>query len=452
MNSFEFTTPSLHKGKDKWLIRYTLTVNGKSDYRKEAGTTYPEVRATLNSKDFKVDGVFPIEIVTNGKKKYVPESGKNAYKKREQLAEKIILLLTGELEDGIDPEKSKAGYQAIAQKQLEESKEWSIEKNLEFYYKKINIYSNISERKKDSAYNLKTFFKNQFVGHFEEHNKELVNDIRLITKKHIRDYLDYYYEHPDPKIKWAYRTTNTRKGWISAFFNKLVEYEILTVNPADNILGKEADGSGRGDYEIFSKEEVGIIFKELESGKLANKRMEAFGKILYYAYIRKAEMRRIRMKHIDLPARKFRMTADISKKTNNGKKYPVLINQLLQPAIEQWIEKKGIDVTDDEALLFPNPNGFTLSKNFLDKTWNNLLDALRLEHPNLFKKKNQTIYSLKSSGVTHLFYNNKNRPDVIKFIQQQCRHQNSNTTEIYLKSLDCNIEEESNFSFFQAEH
>jgi len=338
MDSFIFTTPSLHKGKDKWLIRYTLTVNGKSNYRKEAGTTYPELRATLNSKEFKIDGVFPVKEDN----KIIPSKGAKVYKERELLAEKIIALVLADLEDNIDPENSKAGYQAIAQKQLEQSKEWSIENNLEFYYKKIGIHSNVPKRKEDSAYNLKMFFKNQFVGYFEKHNKDLVNDIRLITKKDIRNYLDYYFENPDPKIKWAYRTVNTRKGWISAFFNKLVEYDILMVNPADNISSKEADGSGRGDYEIFSKEEIGIIFNELESGKLKNKRMEAFGKILYYAYIRKAEMRRITMKHLDLAGKKFRMTSDISKKTNDGKIFSVLINLGIIPYVATSFAERGL--------------------------------------------------------------------------------------------------------------
>lgn len=443
MSDLTYTLPSLNKGKTKWLIRYTLKVNEISEYRKEVGSTYRKLIHTLNSKEFKVDGVFP-EMIDG---KVVPANGKKKYQERLELANTIIDLLKAELADGVDPENSQAGYAALKQRKIDTLKEFTLESNLDFYYKKAGLSGdNVPDRKKDSAYNLKMFFKNQFVPYFKEKG---LDDIRLITKQHIRIYLDYYFEHSDKKLKWSFGTTNTRKGWIAAFFSKLVEYDILTVNPCSTISRKPDDGTGRGDYKIFSEKEVAIIFDTIEKKTgLLDKRLEVFMKILYYAYIRKAEMRRITMKHIDLEGRKFRMTADISKKSNDGKVFTVLINPLLQPSMEQWIKQKGIDISKKDALLFANPNGEIHSRNFLESPFNTLMKQIRKENPDYFKEKGQTIYSMKSSGVTHLFHANKHRPNVLHFIKDQCRHQSITTTEIYLKKIDCQLNEIANFSFF----
>jgi integrase len=423
MEKLKFTTPKTNDNNpEKWLVRYTLHVNGKAEYRKEVGTTYPELGDTLNSKHMRLP------------------SSKNA---RKNLAATIETLLLTDLNNGVDPENSKHGYQLLNQKKLESLKEWHIQTHLDFYFKKVGLVGEVPDRKKTTQYNLKMFFQNQFIPYFK--SKGLANDIRMITKQHVRAYLDYHYEATG-KDKWSYRTVNTRRAWMRAFFAVLVEYDFLEINPVQSISAKKADGTGRGDYVIYSEDEIKLMIDA--TIKKGDKRLELIIKIMYYSFVRGSEMRRITMKHLDLVHNKFRMSADISKKNNSGNSYSVLLHPELVKTIKEWIELKGIDVNNLDYPLFPNPKGKIMCRKFHEKSYHDLLEELRADNKNLFNKKNQTIYSLKSSGVTHTYYKNRDKPDVLKFLQSQCRHASVLTTEIYLKKLDCQIEEQANLSYF----
>lgn len=91
----KFTIPKLNNSEpSKWLIRYTIHIDGVAEYRKEVGATYPQLGDTLNSKNMRSIGD----------------------KKRTAFAEDIIDLLVAELEDGVDPENSKEGYLYISMK------------------------------------------------------------------------------------------------------------------------------------------------------------------------------------------------------------------------------------------------------------------------------------------------------------------------------------------------
>jgi len=415
MKSFKFTVPFLStKDSKKWMVRYKIQYEGEQPlYRKEFGKRY---NLSINGKDLKTA-------------------------QRLENADLIVATVLAELEQGIDPENSSVGYQDVKLKKLEAEKQFTLQHNFNFYFKRMG-YDKPTEKQKDSARNIRMFFENQFIPHFKSLK---IDDVRELTKQSLRNYLDHQHA-----TAWEASSVNVRKGWISAFLGKLVEYDILPINPIAGIRNYKATGVKKTRFQTFSEKEIEIIFNHCKANKLI--RLELFLKIIYYAYIRKSETRRMTFEHVNLDAKQLEMSGDITKKGDDDKIYKVRMHPELVEVFERYIAYYKFDSSDpDKVVMSLTKRNAPLAVNFIQKDFDSMLNAVKIANPTLFKKQGQTIYSFKHSGVQHRY--NKLKPEIggskaLDFVRSQCRHQHQHTTEIYLQNVGCDISVEDDTNYF----
>ncbi|MCX2474061.1 site-specific integrase [Pedobacter sp. MC2016-05] len=415
MENFKFTAPFLSsKDSKKWMVRYKIEYpNQKPEYRKEFGKRY---NLSINGKDLKLS-------------------------QRKENAELLMAAILSELELGIDPENSSIGYQQVKLKALEAEKKYTLKYNFDFYFSKMG-YDKPTEKQKDSARNIRMFFENQFIPYFTSIK---INDVREITKQSLRNYLDYQHA-----TVWEASSVNVRKGWISAFLGKLVEFDILPINPIAGIKNYKTNGVKKTRFQTFSEKEIETIFSYCKENKLI--RLELFLKIIYYAYIRKSETRRLTFEHLNLVGKQFEISGDITKKGDDDKIYKVKMHPELLDVFGRYIKHYNFNPNDPTKVLMSlTKRNKPLAVNFIQGDFDSMLEAVKIANPSLFNKQGQTIYSFKHSGVQHRY--NKLKPEIggskaLDFVRSQCRHQHQHTTEIYLQNIGCDIAPDDNTNYF----
>jgi len=415
MQNFKFTAPFLSdKDSKKWMVRYKIEYpDRKAEYRKEFGKRYG---LSINGKDLKLS-------------------------QRKENAELLIAAVLQELEMGIDPENSLIGYEQVKLKKLEAEKQFTLEYNFNFYFNKMG-YDRPTEKQKDSARNIRMFFENQFIPYFKNLK---INDVRELTKLSLRNYLDH-----QQSTVWEASSVNVRKGWISAFLGKLVEFDILPVNPIAGIKNYKTNGVKKTRFQTFSEKEIEIIFNYCRENQLV--RLELFLKIIYYAYIRKSETRRMTFAHLNLIGKQLEMSGDITKKGDDDKIYKVKMHPDLIDVFERYVSHYNFNIDDpNKVIMSLTKRNSPLAVNFIQKDFDVMLQAVKKANPDMYKKPGQTIYSFKHSGVQHRYNRLKSEiggAKALDFVRSQCRHQHQSTTEIYLQNIGCDISPDDNTNYF----
>jgi integrase len=415
MQNFKFTAPFLSdKDSKKWMVRYKIEYpNEKPEYRKEFGKRY---NLSINGKDLKL-------------------------RQRKENAELLIAAVLAELEMGIDPENSSIGYEQVKLKKLEAEMQFTLKVNFDFYFNKMG-YDKPTEKQKDSARNIRMFFENQFIPYFQSVK---IDDVRELTKQSLRNYLDHQFN-----TVWEASSVNVRKGWISAFLGKLVEYDILAINPIVGIRNYKSTGVKKTRFQTFSEHEIDTIFAYCRTNSLV--RLELFLKIIYYAYIRKSEIRRMTFEHLNLHAKELEMSGDITKKGDDDKIYKVKMHPNLVEAFEKYIEHFNFNPNDpNKVIMSLTKRNSPLGVSFIQKDFYEMMEGVKLENPKLFTKPGQTMYSFKHSGVQHRYNRLKSEiggAKALDFVRSQCRHQHQHTTEDYLQNVGCDISPDDNTNYF----
>lgn len=140
---------------------------------------------------------------------------------------------------------------------------------------------------------------------------------------------------------------------------------------------------------------------------------------IYYTYMRPAEIRRLKVKDLDLESAKIHVPGSISK---NSKTQTIEIPSILLDQL-----KTNIASSDRDFYLFSReerPDPQQISTKFLGNKFRDMRQRIGFD-------PKHTLYSFKHTGVVNAY---KNGVD-IKAIQQQCRHHSVVQTDTYLKSL-----------------
>lgn len=419
---FEFTEPVIFKdkkhGNKKWFISYSI----KYPHKDKTFTRRKEYGKNLNREK---------DLV-----------------KRHEDAEVLRKMIHNLLLKGVDP-KNKNSAINVAEAKKKEIVKYSFDTLFDFYCK-LKGFDNPEPKQEKSARNVKRFFTNQFRDYLIKNG--LAEDIRKITKSHVLDFLNSYYFQTDPKKgKWGNTTFNNIKNWISWFFNSLIEEDkIKMINPCDTIPSKPKKGKKR--YEVFTKEELTILFDFLDSEDFS---YSTACKMIYYAYIRESELERLKVRTIDLDARMIRIPASDAKGHSDGLEKDVVISKELKESLTKYLNDNP---NDPDMYLFgkkfvPSPRrvGSGWHERFREYINHLRSEVLKKDHKSeLFSRDGLSLYALKHSGVSHFIADNlKNNGGlkVLRFIQSQCRHEEFRTTEIYIRKLPVDIGEYDDFIY-----
>ncbi|MEO0473778.1 MAG: tyrosine-type recombinase/integrase, partial [Bacteroidota bacterium] len=297
----------------------------------------------------------------------------------------------------------KEGY-AIARKQTSSQEFITIKAGFEKAYQAK--LSHISPKTKES---------------YDSHHRWLtawlaesgIGDRRLqsLGKGDILAFLDWLYE----KRKLGNRSRNNYRMYVTTCLEELVKREYIKVNPAKGIKDLPTKSTS---HIPFTPEEQEILEKWL---KQHNKQLYYFTRFIYYAFIRRIELCRLKVNHVDL---KNRVILVRSMNAKNKKQMPVEIVDPLAEVIEEM-----------ELSKYPG-NHLIFSKKLLpgtDPIWPNRVSEAHkraLEATNLYNGE-LTMYSWKHTGNCNAY---RAGADII-WIQHQNRHYSLQETEIYLRSM-----------------
>jgi integrase len=254
----------------------------------------------------------------------------------------------------------------------------------------------------------------------------VVNSFKTwLTKEHLHDVLLTEIERTDcirymdsliSDKGYAGRTHNDHLIILATLFNKMTEKEWVTKNPFKKIPRKTTE-TGRN--IAFNDKEKEDLRKVLE---LKDRNMFFFTQIMYYTFIRRKELARLKVGDFDLVNHTIIIPANVSK---NGEQESVVIPVGLEPILKRmrlehyptnhYIFGRGLCISDQ---LYTNVNHITTRHN-------KFIKGLEIH-------ESKTLYSWKHSGVCAAYY--ATNKDVYS-LMRQLRHKSLETTQVYLKSL-----------------
>lgn len=235
-------------------------------------------------------------------------------------------------------------------------------------------------------------------------NQEEVFSINF-NRGFVRHYLDYIYYDK----KRSPRTVNNYLHFCSQFANFLVEREYLSANSIKNIGPMQNQRKKR---EIIDVETRSLIIRDL---KQENRHFLTCCLVVFYCFIRRTELTKLKVGHVDLKAAVIRVPKEISK---NKKDDTVTIPNALMPYLIDHLNGS----TNQDFLFSTHfkTGKKQLAPKYISDAWAKLRDRLE------FKSEYQ-FYSLKDTGITQLFLLNV---PLLK-IRDQARHYDIKITESY---------------------
>jgi len=275
----------------------------------------------------------------------------------------------------------------------------------------INTFLEQAERKhrdnllrKESLRAYKSYFNNlkQFID-----EKGLKNILAVeFDKTFVIDFLDYIYFDR----KRSARTHNNYLNFLNQFGIFLNERKIIPANPANGIPKRKV---GKKKREIIPGTIKNEIFKFLAVNNITYLTLCL---TVYFCFIRRTEISKLQVKHVNLIKDTIFIPSYISKNKKDG--IVTIPNKLKKLFI------KHLEGSENDMFLFSGsqfkPGYENLKPRKISGEWAKMRNALK------FKNEYQ-FYSLKDSGITQLFLLNV---PLIK-IRDQARHYDIKITETY---------------------
>lgn len=211
------------------------------------------------------------------------------------------------------------------------------------------------------------------------------------------------------------KSVNLRIGALKSLFEVLVERKIIPKNPFRCIKKRKVVTSARN--VAYTDEEIKKIKEYLQVNNLD---LWHFCNFVFYAFLRPEEIRRLKVKNVDIKKKQIYIGAHDSKVKREG-----FVE--IPEGLVDVIEKMKVDWKDKERYLFPSPeNGpYKIScRNHHARMYRAAMNELKLD-------ENHTIYSWKHTGNVKAYLAGIG----LYSIMTQNRHSSLETTRNYLKSL-----------------
>jgi integrase len=245
-----------------------------------------------------------------------------------------------------------------------------------------------------------------------DENKRSDFTLDHFTPQIAQQYMDYLLL----KKKYAGRTFNDHLTILSTFFNVMIQRKWCMENPFKSIPRMKQTIGRNLAFTDHEKEKLRkALYKE-------DRLMYYFSQFVYYCFIRRTELVRIRVGDIDLQNKTIVIRGEDAK---NDMQESVVIPVGLEPILKEM----GIHHYPDDHFVFGRhlfPSDIPYSH----------VDHISGRHNKFVKRlgmdPQKGLYSWKHSGVCTAYY--ATGKDVYS-LMRQLRHKELSTTMIYLKSL-----------------
>lgn len=242
---------------------------------------------------------------------------------------------------------------------------------------------------------------------FMKHYKVEAMDCTAFTKKFALAYIDY----KEYKCKVSQRTINNHLSFLFTLNKFMLDHEFIETNVVADIKTRKIHKQ-----KIRQRIPEDIKVKIFEHLKQNSKPFYCLALMTYLCFIRRTEITKLKIKHLNLAESLILVPDYISKNKKDG--YVTIPKQYLN------ILSDHVKYAKQDHYIFSNENYKPGTKKMNPRKISDKWYRLRkkLELPDIYQ-----FYSLKDTGITENF--EKGIP-AIK-IRNQARHENISTTELY---------------------
>jgi integrase len=242
---------------------------------------------------------------------------------------------------------------------------------------------------------------------FLKYNKIESMDCNGFTKKFALAYIEY----KEYKCKVSQRTINNHLSFLFTLNKFMIDHELIETNVVADIKTRKI--RNQKIRQRIPEETKTEIFEYL---KERSKEFYCLSLMTYLCFIRRTEITKLKVKHIDLTSNLICVPAYISKNKNEG--FVTIPHQYLKILADHVVYAKPDDFIFSAEQFKPGPKKMNPRK--ISDFW--YRTRKKLDLPDCYQ-----FYSLKDTGITENF--EKGIP-AIK-IRNQARHENITTTELY---------------------
>ncbi len=275
----------------------------------------------------------------------------------------------------------------------------------------LDIFLSQSERKlttealrKDTFRAYKSFCKN-IKRYLKDQNKEQLLCIEF-DRSFIINYIDYvFYEK-----KRTARTANNHLAFIKQLCIFMIDRKYLAANPAAKIDKRREAKKKRKVLPDFLRDK---IFEHLKENNMS---YFTACLVVYFCFIRRTEITKLKIKHLNLANNTIFIPAEISKNRIDG---VVTVNTYLKSFLEKHILNCNSEDFVFSEIDF-NPGTIQLRPRKISEEWAKMRKVLDFGNQYQF-------YSLKDTGITNLLM----RGVPAKKVRDQARHHDIRITEKY---------------------
>lgn len=250
------------------------------------------------------------------------------------------------------------------------------------------------------------------------HGKKLDHlNLSEFTRIHAMDFLDHEVRYS----KISARTWNNKVIHYRSIWNELIARGYAKLNPWQDVRKKRETGKRR---RAILEHERPLIFAAIMK---ENVWMGFAVMLLYFCFIRPAELGRLKVSMIDLDNGFVRLPGSITK---NGRRANVTIPGTLLDWIEEHVHLADLP---PHFYLFGSccqPSRKKISANYLNKRHRKIVTRLE-EAGKLNDGEGIQLYSWKDAGAINLF---EQKVDLLQ-IKKQLRHTSLDVTQRYVESL-----------------
>jgi integrase len=232
-------------------------------------------------------------------------------------------------------------------------------------------------------------------------------ECNLFTKKFVLNYI----EHKEFEDRVSLRTINNHLSFLSTLNKYMIDQEYIEGNVVSNIPTRKLN---KKKIRQRIPEQIKIlIFQDLKNNSLP---FYTLSLMTYLCFIRRTELSKMRVKHIDLSKSLISVPESISKSKKDG--YVTIPDQY------SVILGNHIKYSEPNDFVFSNEN-FAPGKTQMKPR--KISDFWYILRKRLDLPKEYQFYSLKDTGITESF--ERGIPAIL--IRDQARHENVSTTELY---------------------
>lgn len=273
-------------------------------------------------------------------------------------------------------------------------------------------------KEKNTSSNTEISYKRDLTKLFDYLNDKQKNDITLITKEDLEDYIAYLNQ-----IGRAATTVSRTIASMKAFFGYLYEKGTINHNPA---TGLKAPKIVKKMPEILSVKEVDALLKQPSRNTPKELRDKSMLELLYATGMRVTELISLRLEDVNIKLeyiichdrKKDRMIPFGTEAKNALVKY-------LSQGRQQLLGENG-----DSNILFPNCSGGEMSRQGFWK-------LIKSYGKKAGIKSELTPHTLRHSFAAHLVENGAD----LKAVQEMLGHSDISTTQIYMINSNRRVRE-----------